>query len=281
MFEWSYLEIEAVVEDYLDMLDCALRGEPYSRADHNRALRPNLDNRTKASVERQHQNISAVMLEFGRPYLDEYPPHPPSQELLRAVVAEKLSAARDLDRTLFTIVSSRSPKAPPVSDMIGLAVPPPHKEHSSTEPLEKHLSSPVPIKRNFLEIESRNSALSLAGEKLIVHYEHERLCHAGKRKLADQILHVSLSRGDEDGYDILSYEIDGRERFIEVKTTHFGAFTPFYASRHEIETSERLHTGYHLYRLYKFAEAPRLFILQGPLLQHCDLEPVSFEARVI
>jgi len=38
----------------------------------------------------------------------------------------------------------------------------------------------------------------------------------GQPILADKVDHVSQSNGDGLGFDVLSYEADGKERFIEV-----------------------------------------------------------------
>ena len=80
------------------------------------------------------------------------------------------------------------------------------------------------------------------------------------------------------GYDILSFDENGRERFVEVKTTRFGALTPFFATRNEVNVSEANDERYQLYRLFQFAEQPRLFVLPGSLGRTCDLEPNQFFA---
>ncbi len=56
------------------MLRLDLGGQPYSKAEHNRTLRESLDARTKGSVEFKHQNVSAVLLGMGLPYIDGYKP---------------------------------------------------------------------------------------------------------------------------------------------------------------------------------------------------------------
>jgi hypothetical protein len=66
---WSHEEVEATVSDYFEMLAMELRGEPYNKAEHNRHLQKLLNNRTKAAVELKHQNISAVLIELGYPYI--------------------------------------------------------------------------------------------------------------------------------------------------------------------------------------------------------------------
>ena len=53
---------------------------------------------------------------------------------------------------------------------------------------------------------------------------------AGKDWLARNIEQVSKTVGDHAGYDIRSYHADGRDRFIKVKTTRYGRYTPFYIS---------------------------------------------------
>jgi hypothetical protein len=60
---WSREEVEAAVADYFAMLARDLKGEPYNKAEHNRRLQGLLSNRTRGSVERKHQNISAVLME--------------------------------------------------------------------------------------------------------------------------------------------------------------------------------------------------------------------------
>ena len=71
---WSRDEVDLIVADYFTMLRAELAGEPYSKAEHNRALQPLLDGRSKSSVEFKHQNISAVLVGMGLPYIDGYKP---------------------------------------------------------------------------------------------------------------------------------------------------------------------------------------------------------------
>jgi len=107
-------------------------------------------------------------------------------------------------------------------------------------------------------------------------FEHHRLNQAGKPKLADKVEHISKTKGDGAGYDILSFELDGKERFIEVKTTAFAKETPFYASRNEIEFSRYSANQYYLYRLFEFRKTAKAFQLQGDIAAHCRLDPVSY-----
>lgn len=281
MADWSRIEVEAAVADYLEMLALELRGQPFNKAEHNRHLLRMLKGRTRGSIERKHQNISAVLIELGYPYIDGYKPLRNYQELLREVVEERLLSTPALDQEIASLVLSPPALAAPVADILGIQVPVPVPDRESRTSIYE---SPAPsarlIKRNYLEIEARNSALGLAGEQLVVRYEQERLSRAGEERLADKIIHISAIESDSRGFDILSYETDGRERLIEVKTTRFGALTPFFASRNEVDVSDHRNTDYQLYRIFKFSEHPKLFMLPGSLKRTCQLDPVNFLARI-
>lgn len=119
-----------------------------------------------------------------------------------------------------------------------------------------------------------------AGELFVAELETRRLHASGKKQLADRVEHVAATQGDGLGYDVLSFDEDGRERLIEVKTTAFGEFTPFYVSRNELARSEADADCFHLYRLFDFRDRPRLFDLPGSISVRCQLEPVSYLARL-
>jgi hypothetical protein len=275
---WSREEVGAAVADYFVMLSKELRGEPYSKAEHNRQLQPMLAARNRGSIERKHQNISAVLIELGYPYIDGYKPLHNYQALLLAVVEERLAGAARLHQTIAATVEAQVQATPPVSDILSIMVPPPVREEGARPLYDRAVSRGSKPRRNYLELEARNQSLGRAGEDLVLRFEHERLWRVGKGSLADHIEHVARTRGDYLGYDIRSFEEDGRDRLIEVKTTRFGAMTPFFASRNEVDVSEERQSDYHLYRLFSFRERPRLFTLGGSLRNSCQLEPFSYSA---
>lgn len=277
MAGWSREEIEVIVTDYLEMLMLELSGIDFNKAERNRRLQA-LIGRSKGSIEMKHQNISAVLNELGRPAVDGYKPLPNYQRLLGDVVVERLAAKPELDKLLSAAVTAEQTNRSAMTDLLKILVPPPEvrEKRSSLEERPPALSRG---KRDYLEMESRNASLGRAGEELILKYECERLWQAGARKLANRIEHVSENRGDGAGFDIHSFETDGRDRLIEVKTTRFGAHTPFFASRNEVEVSSQRSEAFHLYRLYHFANGPKLFCLAGALRKTCELEAVTFQAR--
>lgn len=88
--DWTDAEIQAIITDYFDMLAQELRGEPYNKAAHRRALMPKLSGRSDGSIERKHQNISAVLQEQGRPFIQGYKPLGNYQDKRRESVLAQL-----------------------------------------------------------------------------------------------------------------------------------------------------------------------------------------------
>lgn len=275
---WSAFEVEAVVADYFAMLLAELRGETFSKSEHRRALKRLLDNRSDGSVEFKHQNISAVLIRLGYPYVEGYKPRRNYQTLLLQAVRARLETNRELERVVRRFVDAAASPASLDDLRNRLDVPPtitgrPGHAERDRAPGAAFVSSMV----NYLEREARNRSLGRMGEKFALEYERARLRHAGEERLARQVDHVSVTRGDGLGYDIGSFEVDGSERLIEVKTTGFGKHTPFFVSRNELRVS-RGRSDYHLYRVFGFRTYPRLYVLNGALDRVCTLEPVEYVA---
>ena len=161
-------------------------------------------------------------------------------------------------------------------DFTKLKVDAPRAEVTARDPGKEAFGAP--IKRDYLERESRNRSLGLAGEAFAVQFERWRLIQLGVGQLADRVEHVAETRGDGLGYDVLSFESDGRERFIEVKTTTFGERTPFFVSANEMRFAQREPERFRLYRLFNFRTGPKLFELAGPVERHCMLDPATYRA---
>lgn len=278
--DWSLGEVEATVDDYLQMLKQELLGIPFNKAAHNRNLRTKLDGRSKGAIEFKHQNISSILIELGCPYIDGYKPGFDNyQNLLRDIVSQRLNAETDLEALIARNVERPAEARNPQNDLSLISVPSPKQKLEGKSYLNEIPTRSFSSTRNYLEIEARNSSLGLAGEELVLLYEQKRLWNAGARKLADKIEHVSKTKGDSLGYDILSFEVTGRERLIEVKTTRFGEYVPFFASRNEVSVSERHTDQYYLYRLFRYGKKkPRFFTLPGSLKNTCDLIPLQFSA---
>ena len=276
--DWSQQEVEIIVEDYLGMLALELRGQDYNKAKRNRDLQKLLPTRTRGSIEFKHANISAVMIEMGYPYVDGYKPRINFQKsVLPGVVERRVYAMPELSGMVSKIVDQ--PAEPPVKvdDLLSILVEPPPRPKKKGALYESASAPRVRTRRNYLEQEARNQSLGRAGEELVIEFEQQRLWRAGQKRLAERIEHVA-AKADGHGFDILSFETDGRERLVEVKTTRFGQMTPFFASNNEVEVSEKRSVEYHVYRLFDFSKKPRLFLLNGSMRSTCTLEAVQFGA---
>lgn len=280
--DWSAEEVAATVADYLAMLHAELRGAPYNKREHNRRLQALLNDRSAPAIEFKHANISAILLELGYPYIDGYKPRGNYQELLRIEVETQLARRPEIARLTTTLVDALPEPVPPVMRLEDVLVDPPEplpRRRTYEYPRPPHApGTRLPI--NYLEREARNGALGAAGERLVLELEHQRLWAAGSRALADRVEHVAQTQGDGLGFDILSFESDGRERLIEVKTTRFGRYTPFFASRREVDVSTEQAAQYHVYRVHRFGADPRLYIRQGALDANFRLDAVQYRASV-
>ena len=87
---WTDREIDLVVAAYLGMLDRQRRGEASSKAEHVTGLLVQLPARSRGSIERKLQNISAVLEENHFEWLKGYVPLSHYQDALRAAVLAAL-----------------------------------------------------------------------------------------------------------------------------------------------------------------------------------------------
>ena len=88
---WDWLECEACVQDYFQMLGRELRSERYNKTAHPRTLMAKLRNRPDGSVEYKHQNISVILVQLGLPYISGPKPRFNHQAQLRKVVPAHLA----------------------------------------------------------------------------------------------------------------------------------------------------------------------------------------------
>jgi Protein NO VEIN, C-terminal len=277
---WSGEEVEAAVADYLHMLTLELSGQEYNKTIHRRALQRKLSGRSEASIERKHQNISAILIGLGCPYITGYKPLANYQALLFEVVLDRLTHDRLFERA--AISAAEQPAAMPLPEDFNLVIDgPPTVSRRAMQESELYAVPTAGVKRDYLDREARNHSLGFAGETLVLAYERHRLRSVGKPNLSERVEHVSVTQGDGLGFDVLSFDTDGRERFIEVKTTSFGKQTPFYTTRNEVEFSSKFPSQFHLYRLFEFRRKPRMFEMSGRLQDQVRLDPVSYLARFV
>jgi len=271
--DWSNIELDLIVADYFSMLHLELSDIAYNKAEHRRNLLPLLNTRSKGSVEFKHQNISAVLALLGQPFIKGYLPRYNYQKLLEDKVIDYLTANINIEE-LFKSFADKKINPDRVHKFENLIVEPPKTEVVS-EPIPAYNRNPIKI--NYLEKEQMNRKLGLSGEELVITFEKWNLIQLGGEKLAGQIRWISKEEGDGAGFDILSKNINGSDKFIEVKTTKLSKEAPFYFTRNELLFSSSHSNEYHLYRLFNFEKNAKMFVKQGSLESICHSIPMTYK----
>ncbi|MES2268634.1 MAG: DUF3883 domain-containing protein [Bacteroidota bacterium] len=273
--DWSDTEVELIVADYFSMLTDELTGKTLNKTWHRKALSPLLNNRTASSIEFKHQNISAVLAEMNIPFIRGYLPRNQFQRTKLIPAVRKYLKLYPNVQSLFGEFANDSSSADkPVKFDNWLVVPPEIKKES---PIVKPAMNPVKI--NYLEREQNNRLLGLKGEELAIEFERNLLINSGKESLAEKIEWVSRDQGDGLGFDILSRNTNGTDKYIEVKTTKLSKETPFFFTSNEFIFSIKNENNFHLYRIFDFNINPKMFQLLGRYDAFCRIEPATYKGK--
>jgi hypothetical protein len=114
------------------------------------------------------------------------------------------------------------------------------------------------------------------GEELVKQFEIDYLKGKDLNELAAK---VEIMK-DGVGYDILSFNIDGSEKYIEVKTTKGNKFTPFFLSDNEFDFLKQNIDKYSIYRVfnynadYNFAE---FYEIKGNIEMQLLMKPINYK----
>ncbi len=283
--DWTREEIDRIVADYFAMLGHDIAGTPYVKAQHRRDLQSAID-RSEGSIEFKHQNISAVMLGLGQPWITGYKPMANFQGALVDGVLRWLDIHEDWLAPGPHLSSRKHLRESGQAPWEG----PPSAAHLQFGPAPAQLNTPPLVDPEFMaalgrkydvaERDARNRVLGTAGEELVLAHERQSLAAAGRDDLAGAVRWTSREDGDGYGYDIASFAVDGTERLLEVKTTHGWERTPFHLTRNEIAVAEERRDVWRIVRVWNFARQPAAFELHPPLARHVDLTPTSFLAAL-
>jgi len=135
---------------------------------------------------------------------------------------------------------------------------------------------------NFLENSIEAKRIGDLGELWVFEQEKLKLEAAGLSKLARKVRMVSNEDGDGTGYDVHSYGLDGKDIFIEVKTTKGALGNTFHVTRNELERSRKEGDRYYLYRVYNLEEKTNRAdcrIFRGDMSDIC-LTPSTYRVRL-
>lgn len=138
-------------------------------------------------------------------------------------------------------------------------------------------------KPDYEKINRLNKKLGDRGEKVVKDFEAARLEKIGRHDLALKVDRVSL-KSDNLGYDILSFDEDEKERYIEVKATRSKVGDAnFFLSINELKTAQEKE-NYYIYLVYDIlSKEPKIWIISNPFNpenKNVNLEPINYKVSI-
>ena len=259
---WTFAELVIVVNAYLDMLEMEIEGRKYVKKHIKEGIMPLLNGRR--SIDHRLQNITAVMMGMGMPWVKGYAPlagqrRPDLEWAVEHCLEERgwrIEAAAE--RSLANAESSPREIQIKTADAAFADM----EKSTRLSPADRAVLLARAWKSDAAKRDERNRKIGKAGEILVMASEKARLQNAGLPQLADLVEHSSKFRGDGLGFDVASRNADGSVRFLEVKTTGGYAETPFFMSRKEREKSRIITADgcdWRLVRVHDFYNDPGAF----------------------
>ena len=133
---------------------------------------------------------------------------------------------------------------------------------------------------NWEDINKKRKITGLKGEEIAVVIEQEFFESIGRKDLAQKVRHVSVEDGDGLGYDVLSFFEDGRQKYIEVKSTTASLNSPFYLSRNELNFLKEHDEDAFIYRVLVSGEVPQIMSYSSiEILEKNELIPVQYMVK--
>lgn len=134
------------------------------------------------------------------------------------------------------------------------------------------------------KISRRRRLTGLIGEEVAVVIEQEYLESINKKELADKVRHASKDLGDGLGYDILSFFANGKEKYIEVKSTTNSLKSPFFMSRNELSFLNQHTDDYFIYRILISETEGKEPVIEAysadDILKMYDLIPTQYVVQI-
>ncbi|MFZ1338607.1 MAG: DUF3883 domain-containing protein [Paracoccaceae bacterium] len=113
------------------------------------------------------------------------------------------------------------------------------------------------------------------GEEFAMRYEKWRL--KSVTELAAKVVHVALD-DDGAGFDIYSFDPDGTERFVEVKSTMGKAESLFFVTEAELRKAKQVGEKYVILRVFELAGDPKCVEIHYPFEGKIDLTAAIYAA---
>jgi len=104
--------------------------------------------------------------------------------------------------------------------------------------------------KEWEEVQNKQREIGAFGELKVLNYEKYKLKNNGLENLIPKVEHVSKTKGDGLGYDILSFDEKGNQIHIEVKATFTSQKSNFEMSTREYQVMNELKDTYFIARVY-------------------------------
>ena len=137
---------------------------------------------------------------------------------------------------------------------------------------------------DYSDQQKRNQETGDFGEKLVLAKEIDKARRWGlSEDLVSQIRRVSLE-SDDYGFDILSFDQNGKEHYIEVKTTKASSNSLlFVLTQNELDHARKYGSAYSIIMVFDVAQNPRIWDMGNPFVgEPCkvNIKPIRYLVEV-
>lgn len=137
---------------------------------------------------------------------------------------------------------------------------------------------------DYSDQQKRNQETGDIGEKLVLANEIDKARKWGlSEDLVSQIRRVSLE-SDDYGFDILSFDQNGKEHYIEVKTTKASSNNlSFVLTQNELDHARKYGSAYSIVMVFDVAQNPRIWDMGNPFVSEpckMNIKPIKYLVEV-
>lgn len=115
----------------------------------------------------------------------------------------------------------------------------------------------------FVENQQQSAEIGEQGEKFVLEHERKFLSKHGQIDLVNKVCWIA-KENIAAGYDILSFDLQGNEKYIEVKTSQSDTLG-FYITDNEVKTAQKYGLSYWIYKVINISVSPEIVLkIQDP-----------------
>ena len=150
----------------------------------------------------------------------------------------------------------------------------------------KYNSNKVRVKEDISDSEQQaiSKKIGERGEELVLRNEIEKIKEWGlPNETLSKVRRVSLE-SDDYGFDILSFDRDGNERYLEVKTTKTnGKNFSFVLTRNEFEQAKKYGNKYSFVIVFDILSNPCIWNMGNPFVEEpykVEIQPIQYRVDI-